>query len=97
MAAEAALKIREAEDKGIEMIRNAETQAREILDQAEKDSVLKRTTVLTEAKRLAAEQLELARTKAEEDSGRLSAERGSALGDRIEKAVALVVERIVSS
>ena len=99
MAAEAMQKIREAEEKGAEMINGAYEEAREIIKRAEADSVATGKAMLDEANSLRTEKLAAAVATAEVDGTRLPDEQqvtSARDGEKSSLAADFVVERIVN-
>jgi vacuolar-type H+-ATPase subunit H len=102
LAAEAVLKIREAEEKGGEMIKDAGAEAREILRKAEADGVLMKNGVAQEAEREKLRIISEAEATAAKESAKLEDKNKSELyemrtpsGQKLTDAVALVVKSVV--
>lgn len=103
MAAEAVLKVKEAEDQAKEIIRAANENARSMLSSAEKDAAKQNKAILDEAARGRLELIAASTEKAERDCESLVAdgirEREALLSpdqSKFKSAVQLIVERIVS-
>lgn len=103
MAAEAVYKIKETEDKGKEAIKKANEEAKKILAEAKENSVKQKQSVLEEALRKKAAMIqsavERANKRCEEISAEGAEEREKLLSPdsaRLERAIQLVMERIVS-
>ena len=104
MAAEAVLRIKEAEDAGSELIRRASEEARDILKKAESDGAAQKKAIIAEAERMKAELIEKAVQKAEADCAEFveagRAERDGILrpqAEKLEKAAQIATERIVKT
>jgi vacuolar-type H+-ATPase subunit H len=102
VAAEAVLKIREAEEKGGEMLRDAGAEAREILRKAEAEGVLKKNGAIQDAEREKLRIIADAEASAAKESAKLENKNKSDLyamrtpsGRKLEDAVALVVKSVV--
>lgn len=103
MAAEALLKVREAEEQGGELVRRANDEAKEMIRKAEADGLTRQKAIIAEANRMKAEMIEQAGRKAVQGCADLLSE-GEAQRQRIlnpdpqkfEQAVQIVIERIVN-
>lgn len=102
MAAQAVLRIKDAEDAGKELVRRANEQARQIMSDAAKESDRRCKEILDEAQKKRLQMMKNAEETAENDCGELIArgenERDSILSpprERLDKAVELITERIV--
>lgn len=103
MAAEAVLKIKEAEDRGRELIRKAGEEARQIALSYERNSAEQRNTILVKAKNTKAEIIDAAVKKAgtecEELERRGDEEKKAILdpgAEKLEQTIKFITERIVS-
>ncbi|MDR1704853.1 MAG: hypothetical protein LBS19_09265 [Clostridiales bacterium] len=101
MAAEAVLKIQEAEEKGGEMIKEAQAEAREILRKAEADGVFRKKTAIEEAEREGARIIAEAEADAGKENAKMEDKNKSDLyamrtpsGQKLADAVALVTGSI---
>jgi V/A-type H+-transporting ATPase subunit G/H len=103
LAAEAVLKINEAEEAGNEKIKNANTEAKDILRKADITAEEKGKEIIESARERKAAMIEASIKKAEKDCENLI-QQGNAEKDsiqnmdqsKIEKAAAVVFERIVN-
>lgn len=102
MAAEAVLKVSEAEERGGELLRQAGEEARDIVKQAEADGERKRKAIIEEALKTRDVAIKAAVDKAGRECAEM-AKRGdeevqklpSPGKARFDKAVSIIVERIV--
>lgn len=103
MAAEAVLKVKQAEEQGNELVRKANEEAKELIRKAEADGLTRQKGIITEASRMKAEMIAAANQKAVQGCAGLLSE-GEAQRQRIlnpepqrfEQAVQIVIERIVN-
>lgn len=103
MAAEAVLKVKEAEEKGSELIRKSNEEAKEIIKRSGFDGEKKRKAIVNEACKTKEKIIEMAVNKAALECSELikkgSEEKANILNPekkKFERAVSLVVERIVN-
>ncbi len=104
MAADAVVKIKEAEEKGAEIIRLANEQAKEIIQNASKDGLQKRLEIITQANMERIKIIEAAIKSANESCKPLIDEGNKAKGrikhpdpNALKKATDIVIERIVNA
>lgn len=103
MAAEAVLKVKQAEEQGNEMVRKANDEAKELIRKAEADGLTRQKGIIAEANRMKEEMIAAANHKAVQGCADLLSE-GEAQRQRIlnpepqrfEQAVQIVIERIVN-
>lgn len=104
MAAEAVLKIKEAEEKGSERVKNASERAKEVIRTAESSAALKKNEIIGEAGKRRTEIIGAALEKAAAECGELSkignAEKEKILNpssDAFGSAVEYAVEKILKA
>lgn len=103
MAAEAILKVKQAEEQASELVRRANDEAKEQIRKAEADGLARQKEIILEANQMKAEMIEQANHKAVQGCADLLSE-GEAQRQRIlnpdpqklEQAVQIVIERILN-
>lgn len=103
MAAEAVLKVKQAEEQASELVRKANDEAKELIRKAEADGLSRQKAVIMEANRQKAEMIEQANLRAVQGCADLlregESQRQQILNpepQKFEQAVQIVIERIVN-
>jgi len=104
LAVEAVLKVNEAEKKGNDAINDAALTAREIIQNAEAEGLRKRNEIIGNAVGIKDEIIQAARVKALKECERLAVqsvtrvnEFGNPGSQKLDRAVQIIVERIVNA